>query len=698
MTGKIHMRHLERRAYVYVRQSTARQVFENTESTARQYALADRALALGWSKDAIEVIDEDLGRSGATSEGRSGFSCLTEAVARGEAGAIFAIEVSRLARCSQDWQRLLALCAVAGVVVVDEQAVYDPTNGDDKLLLDFKGTMSEAELHWLSLRLRGAQNNLAKRGELRFEPPTGFVWGGHGFEKDPDLAVQSAIRMIFERFTIEPSVGSVVRWARETGFRIPTRRSHADGTSELTWNELYRKRLTEMLKNPIYAGAYAYGRRSETKVIVDGEIHTARRCRGPDEWTALIRDTHEGYITWEAWLKNQERMRENAARRPNKGAPREGRALLTGILLCGRCGRPMTVRYQGSGGDRWMYVCAGESSHGAKVCWTVSGPAIDAAVEDLLLRMIIPSELELTLAVEQEVESQSASLNEQWKLRLEKAEYEARRAERRYKAVDPDNRVVARTLEREWETCLQDLELVRHQYEDARRQRRVQLTNEDRQRIRELARDLPSVWHAATTKPADRKAMLRIVIEAVTIRPIDVPERKTYVQVQWSSGAVDELSIPRIRQTCTPTRALVRIRELAALGMGDEATAKQLNEEKLTTGQHRRWTTHAVKRVRLQRTSIRRAPNRDARQPLPDRHPDGRYSIRGAMKRFGVNGDKVRRWIKRGMVEAAREDFEWCEDAWWLSIDEATAKRLEKDAMKRRRTTNQNNAGVPGRR
>lgn len=288
----------------------------------------------------------------------------------------------------------------------------------------------------LSLRLRGAQNSLAKRGELRFRPPTGFVWGGHGFEKDPDLAVQSAIGMIFRRFTIEPSVGRVVRWARETGLQIPTRRSYADGTSELTWNALYLSRLKEILKNPIYAGAYAYGRRSDTKVIVDGEIHTLRRCKGSDEWTALIEDAHEGYITWEAYLKNQQRMRDNAARRPNKGAPREGRALLTGVLLCGRCGRPMTVRYQGSAGHQWAYVCVGENSRGAKVCWTVSGAAIDAAVEDLLLRMIIPSELDLTLAVEQEIESQSASLNEQWKLRLEKAQYEARRCERRYKAVD----------------------------------------------------------------------------------------------------------------------------------------------------------------------------------------------------------------------------------------------------------------------
>jgi DNA invertase Pin-like site-specific DNA recombinase len=693
MSGTIQARHLERRAYVYVRQSTAKQVFENTESTTRQYALAERALGLGWAREAIEVIDADLGHSGQSAQNRSGFHDLTQAVARGDAGAIFATEVSRLSRSSQDWQRLLALCAVAQVLVVDEQAIYDPQNSDDKLLLDFKGTMSEAELHWLTLRLRGAQNSLAKRGELRFVAPTGYVWGGHGFEKDPDLAVQSAIGMIFERFRVEPTVGSLVRWARKVDFRIPTRRWFGDGTSELTWKPLYVGRAKDILTSPIYAGAYAYGRRSGTKVILEGEIHTARRNKPSEEWTALIRNAHGGYISWETYLSNRDRMRENAARRPNKGAPREGRALLTGVLLCGCCGRRMTVAYPGGAGRHWMYVCAGERDRGGKPCWTVSGAAIDAAVEDLLLSQIIPSELELSLALEREVESQAATLHEQWKLRLEKAEYEARRAERRYKAVDPDNRVVARTLEADWESCLRELEAVRGQYEGARQQRRVHLTDDDRRRVRELARDLPAVWRAPTTQPADRKAMLRLAIEVITMAPIDVPERCTHIQVQWRSGAVDELMVARPRTIRTPREAIDRIVELAALGMHDAAMAEQLNAEKLVTGTLHPWTARTVKHVRLEHTSIRKAPRRDVRKPLPDRHPDGRYSISGAVKRFGVNADKVRRWIKRGLVDAVREDFEWCKGAWWLTIDEDTAKRLEEDAKKRKRT---NRSTTPG--
>ena len=689
MTGKIQSLHLQRRAYVYVRQSTTMQVLENTESTGRQYGLVDRARALGWSGDAIDVIDEDLGRSGATAKDRSGFQRLAEAVAHGKAGAIFAVEVSRLALSSQDWQRLLALCAVAQVVVADEHAVYDPQNCDDKLLLDFKGTMSEAELHWLRLRLTGAQRRKASRGELRFPPPTGYVWGERGLELDPDQAVRHAITTIFERFAIEPTANAVVRWAGRAGFSVPTRRSFVDGTKVLTWKPLGISRLKEMLKSPIYAGAYAYGRRSEKQILVDGEIRTVRECRDPGDWVARIQGTHEGYITWTTHMRNLDKMRENAARCSSPGAPREGRALLTGILLCGRCGRRMRTTYPPRKDSRWTYTCHGEQDRGTPICWSVSGQAIDTAVEDLFLRMIIPGEIDLSLAVEHEVEAQAASLHEQWKLRLEKAEYEARRAERRYLAVDPDNRTVARTLEANWESCLRDLEAVRQRYDAARREHRVQLTDEDRRRIRELAQDLPAVWRAPTTQPADRKAMLRIAIEAVAIRPIDVPQRLTHIQVQWRSGAVDELTTARpdgAERTRTSDHAVERIRELTALGLFDDEIAERLCAENLKSGSGRPWTASAVKHVRIALSMIRTAQRQRGRSPLPDRHRDGRYSVRGTMKRYGVSQRLVIGWIERGMVEAVREDFPPYHGVWWLTIDDATAKRLDE-----RRTTK--NAG-----
>jgi DNA invertase Pin-like site-specific DNA recombinase len=688
MTGKILAHHLDRRAYVYVRQSTAAQVFENTESTSRQYALADRARALGWPEHAIEVIDEDLGRSGASSEGRSGFTRLAQAVAAGNAGAIVAIEVSRLARSSQDWQRLLALCAVAQVLVIDEHTVYDPQSSDDKLLLDFKGTMSEAELHWLSLRMTGARRSMARRGELRMPAPTGYVWGDHGFEMDPDQAVQSAIATLFERFAIEPSAGAVVRWAHNTGFLVPSRRNFADGSFDLVWHRLGLARLIDMLHNPIYAGCYAYGRRPQKKILVGGEIRCVRPSSDPQDWPVRIEGAHRGYITWAVYMSNVSRLRDNSASSPfSGGSPRQGRALLAGIVVCGRCGRRMRPNYWGSGDEHFSYCCFGEQPSGDSVCWSVKGPPIDKVVEKLFLEICAPAEIDLCLAVEREVQSQAASLDEQWRLRLEKARYEARRAERRYMAVDPDNRVVARSLECDWEMRLREVGDIEQQYEAAKREHHVQLSAADRERIRALARDLPAIWHAPSTSLAERKTMIRHAILAVALHPVEVPQRQTLVRVQWRSGAVTDLRVDRpkrIDATRTPKAAVARIQELAAAGVRDEVIAERLNEEEIVTGHGEEWDVHAVRWARRRNAIVRTAPDQPRTVPLPDCHPDGRYSIRGAMARFQVSSNIVRGWIQRGLVAVTREDYETHRRVWWLRIDAATAKRLDAEAARSR--------------
>jgi len=341
----------------------------------------------------------------------------------------------------------------------------------------------------------------------------------------------------------------------------------------------------------------------------------------------------------------------------------------------------MTIGYLGRGGKKWMYVCRGDQDHGAKACWTVSGMAIDAAVEELFLGMVIPAELDLTLAVEHEVEAQSTALHEQWKLRLEQAEYEARRAERRYMAVDPDNRTVARTLDTQWEAALQDLEQVRRRFDVAKRECRVELSAGDRARIRELARDLPRVWRARTTTPADRKAMLRIAIEAVSICPVEVPARKTHIQVQWRSAAVDELTIPRPGRgdhRRTPAQADAQLRELVARGLIDEEIAVELNRMGLETGARRPWNPRAVKGVRM-RLGLKSEHQRLGRKhALPDQRSDGRYSVPGAARLFGVAESTVIRWAKCGAVKADREDFGQYYRVWWLTIDERCADRLRR--------------------
>ncbi len=692
MKGQIEASQLTRRAFVYVRQSTMAQVMHHQESTMMQYDLRQRAIALGWAPEAIEVIDEDQARSGTTTDGRSGFARLAGAVAHGEVGGVFAIDVSRMARASEDWRRLLVLCGVAGVAVVDEQRIYDPNDQDDKLLLELKGTMSEAEIHWLRLRLQGARQHKARRGALRMPAPTGYLWGERGFEMDPDEAVQRAVRVVFQRYDVEPSAWAVVRWARETGFKVPTRRTSAEGDSAVEWKSLGVSRLHEILKNPVYAGVYAYGRRREKKVLVDGQIRRVRPdTRDPDRWLVKIEDAHPGYITWERYGQNQEKLRQNMTRMgdPSRGAPREGPALLSGLLICGRCGHRMGPVYaRGARARFWTYVCHGDRDKGQKGCWTVAGARIDEAVEKLFLETMVPSELELSLAVDHEVASQAEELAKQWRARREQAAYEARRAEKRYKAVDPDNRVVARTLEREWEIKLRELEEVERQYTEARRTRRVDLSAEDRARVRELARDLPAVWRSPVTPPADRKAMMRLVIEAISLSPIEVPRRATWVKVAWQSGMVTEIEVPRPHRRDlfrTPPAALERMRALAAAGRHDAEIAEILNAEGMRTGRGLTWNTWAVRWTRKKERISRVAPDRPRRELLPDRYPDGRYSVAGAAKRFGVKLDVVYAWIKRGLVKAERNDFGAHRRVWWLEIAEDTAARLERLAAPLRR-------------
>jgi len=691
MSGQLSRGQLERRAFVYVRQSTGTQVLQNTESTRRQYALVERAVQLGWPREAVEIVDEDQGKSGRSAEGRRGFARIAEAVADGAAGGVLAVEVSRLARCSDDWRRLLRLCGVAGVAVADEQAIYDPAQADDKLLLDLKGTMSEAELHWLGLRLRGAQRQKARRGELRLSVPTGYVWGGRGFALDPDEAVQRAMRVVFARFRVEPSVWALARWARAEGLRLPIR-TGGGGATEVNWRPVTVSRLYQVLHNPVYAGTYVYGRRPEQERIVHGQIRRVRESGSdPERWPIVRHGAHPGYITWEEYLQNQEKLRQNMARmgNPHLSAPREGPALLGGLLVCGRCGRQMRPHYTSRRNNHFTYLCPGERDRIQVPCWAVPGPAIDAALEELFLRTMVPEELDVTLAVEREVEQQAADLDAAWRARREQAAYQARSAERRYKAVDPDNRVVARTLEREWEEALRALEEVEQAHERARRERHVQLTPEDRARVRALAQDLPRVWRATTTTLADRKAMLRLAIEAIALHAVEVPRRVTAVRVQWQGGGVSELEVPRpdFRQAVrrVPEEALARLRELAGAGLDNGQIAERLNLEGVATSHGQPWNRWSVKWARRRGNIPPAFPEHAHPGPLPDRHPDGRYSVPGAARRLGVPSHLVREWIRRGLLLSSRADFAGHRNAWWVELDDATASRLEQLIAQRRR-------------
>lgn len=682
---KIRPNHLKRQAIVYLRQSTLRQVVEHTESTARQYALAARAEALGWPKDAIEVIDEDLGRSGATTEARSGFLRLAEEVGKGRIGALFALEVSRFARSSADWHQLLDLCGWGDVLIVDEQGVFDPKDPNDRLLLGLKGQMSEAEKYWMRLRMHGAKLSRARRGELPLVPPTGYVWDpvAGRLALDPDEQVRATIRLVFERFRTEGSAHGLQTWFIRNGLKLPVRHR---GDVEVRWVNPRPRTVLDLLHSPVYTGAYVYGRRESRTVLVDGVRRTKIVALPRDQWKVFLADWHPAYLSWEEYLENQDKLMANRTGPTTPGGHRAaltGAALLQGLVLCGKCGARMHTQYAGRS-RRVVYRCRSpeQSGTGTGACWTVSGAAIDQQIAEAFLIAAQPPELELALAVANEAQRQVGDLNEQWRLRIERSRYEARHAERRYKAVDPDNRIVARTLEAQWEEKLRELEEAEHEYERARQRKCLVLSDEDKQRIVALARDLPRVWRSTSTTNQQRKNLLRILVREVTLTPIDVPRRGTRVQVLWESGGISEYRLSRMRNVSGTQVALSteeRIRGLVLQGQVDDQIATTLNSEGLVTGMQRRWNRDAVARVR-RRLGVRRPGSFPANQKVPDRRADGLYSTRGVAQRFGVTARTVTRWAQNGALEIA--DSGGPRSPAWFCLDSTTIEQVKANIAK----------------
>lgn len=676
MSQPILRTHLERRAVVYLRQSTMRQVHENEESTRRQYDLRERAIDLGWTPESVLVLDEDLGQSGRSTEHREGFRRLAAEVAGGQVGAIFALEPSRFARCSADWHRLLDLCGLTDVLVADEQGVYAPRDPNDRLLLGLKGQMSEAEQYWMRLRLQGGKLSKARRGALYLPPPLGYVWDAatERYRLDPDEGVQRLVRLVFDRFRIDGSAHGVMRYFVRAGLEVPVQRR----SGERRWGPLRHEAVLDMLHNPAYAGAYAYGRRVDRVVLVDGERRQRRSARVPREaWKVCLRDHHPAYISWEQYLENEAKVSENPSNHhqpDQRGATREGAALLQGIVICGRCGQRMGVRYQGRAG-RPQYECRSPSKLGeGALCWSVSGRAIDRAVTRAFLEVAQPPEIELCFAVAREAERQTEEIGRQWKLRLEQARYHARLAERRYKAVDPDNRVVVRSLERDWEEALREVERVEREHAEALRRERVELDEATRAEILAMARDLERVWDAPTTTAAQRKNLLRTLVREVSLTPIDVPRRQTRLQVLWETGAVTEILVARpdklVAQAALPA-AEEALRALVAEGHPLAVIADALNRRGFRTGVGRPWSAVGVEGVK-QRCAIvgprpRRAP--------PEQRDDGLLSLRGVATELGVSRSIAKYWTLLGLLVPIIAGGPGRPA--WYRLDEETRQRLE---------------------
>lgn len=601
---KVQASHLKRNAYLYVRQSTLRQVFENTESTKRQYGLRQRAVALGWAEERVIVIDTDLGQSGASSD-REGFQRLVSEVGMGHAGIVLGLEVSRLARNSMDWHRLLEICALTATLICDEDGVYDPAHFNDRLLLGLKGTMSEAELHVLRARLQGGILNKARRGELEMRPPVGLVYNSEGaLVLDPDRQVQHSLRWLFSTFARTGSACATVKAARLEHLAFPRRCSRGAQKGELLWAELDHSQVLSVLHNPRYAGAFVYGR-SQSRRSVDGATRVQRMPQ--DEWITLIPDAHEGYICWDEFERNKQRLHGSAQAMGadrRRGPPREGPALLQGLVLCGRCGRRMTVRYHSRHGQLCPeYVCQREGiEHGEALCQRVPGAGIDQTIGALLVEAINPVALEVTLAVQRELQSRFDEADRLRHAHVERAQYECELAQRRYMRVDPDNRLVADSLEAQWNEKLRAFGEASEEYARRREQDARVLTDEQRSAILSLASDFPRLWSDPGTADRDRKRMVRLLLEDVTLNRGE----KISLQVRFKGGASRTLllALPLCswKQHVTPSAIVDEIDRLL-----DNHTTAQiadiLNARGLTSGArasfHRRLVARLVRDYRL---------------------------------------------------------------------------------------------------
>jgi DNA invertase Pin-like site-specific DNA recombinase len=596
---KVTASHLKRDAYLYIRQSTVRQVFENQESTKRQYALRQKAVALGWDTERVVVIDNDLGQSGAQTVDRHGFQRLVGDVGMGKAGIVMGLEVSRLARNSTDWHRLLEICALTDTLILDEDGIYDPAHFNDRLLLGLKGTMSEAELHVLHARLRGGFLNKARRGELCLPLPVGLVYDVHGRPVlDPDRQVQDCLRLLFATFKRTGSACATVKYFREQGLKFPYRGSKGFHTETLAWIDLEHSRALQTLHNPRYAGAYVFGRTRTLKRVSGGASHV----RVPrEQWQVLLQEAHPGYISWQEYECNQQRLRENAQMLASerRSPPREGSALLQGLVLCGRCGDRMTVRYLSRKGNLVpVYMCQRDGIERAeRVCQYILGAKIDESIGSLLLDTLTPMALEVALAVQQELQARHEEVDRAHLQQVERARFEAELAKRRYMRVDPDNRLVADSLEAEWNEKLRLVNQTQDEYERQQQVTQMELSEQQKAEIEALANDFPRLWGSPQTPQRERKRMVRLLIEDVTLR--DGEDVTAHVRFKGGTAATLNLARPKTAaELYTTSPNVVAAIDRLLDKHTDLEIAQILNAQGMLTGKGHGFDVAAVQRVR----------------------------------------------------------------------------------------------------
>ena len=644
---KIRPEHVARPAFVYVRQSSRDQVLHHKESQRRQYGLQDRARQLGWQE--VTVIDDDLGRSGSSTAGRVGFQRLVATVSLGQAGAVFSIEVSRFARNNRDWYHLMDLCALMNTLIVDDEGIYDTRLPNDRLLLGLKGTMSEAELGWFRQRAHAALIAKAKRGELILGVPVGYVRAADDrIERHPDQRVQQAVALVFQKFGELGSVRQVLLWFRQEKMELPTVAPGASARgTELVWRLPVYNTIHAMLTNPVYAGAYVFGRTTTRTRVVDGAVHKTRGHEQPPEsWTALLPGHHEGYIDWDTYERNRRRIADNAQMKGSmvSGAVRGGKGLLAGLLRCGHCGRRLHVAYGGKHSVVPRYHCRGALvNHGQAGCISFGGLRVDQAVEQEVLAVLQPGAIEAALATTTQRNAEREQRHRALELEVREAEYAAARAQRQYDAVEPENRLVAETLERRWNETLAKVAEVRRRLHAVETEAQSEL-EPDRAQLLALAQSFPLVWRDPTTDDRTKKRLVRLLIADIIARVTSEPTID--LVIHWKGGKHTQLRVTKNRtgehSRCTDREVIDVVRDLARQ-MPDAQIARVLNRLGYRSGAGNTFTEPRVRSLRGDHRILVYKPSSD----------DGeRLTMAQAAAELQVSAATIRRWITDGILPA----------------------------------------------
>jgi len=685
MDSKIQSYHRQKLACVYLRQSTMAQVMHNLESTNRQYALQEKALHYGWDMSHIRILDGDLGRSGAQTANREDFKSLVAEVSLGNVGAIFVLEASRLSRSSADWNRLLEICALSGTLIIDQDGCYDPAQFNDQLLLGLKGTMSQAELHLIRGRLHGAKLHKAHRGELRFPVPAGFTHDEEGnIIFDPDAQVRNCIELLFSVFREQQSAYAVMLYFRQNNILFPKRVFGGRWKGTLGWDKLTHKHTLDILRHPFYAGAYTYGRQKSVKKInADGEIVRRVSPRPMTEWPVVIKDHHPAYISYEQYEHNIQQLESNVTRKHDEltaGPPREGQSLLQGLLICGVCGHRMTLRYKSGKRKTAIYGCDWQKRQGVACpqCFYFNAGIADEAIEKKVIDALTPANVAIALHALEEFEKRHTSIDKHWQMNIQRCEYEADIAERRFEHVDPAHRLVAASLEKQWNKALEKLSLARIEYQQYQAKQRITLTAAKKKELTALAQEIPALW-AKTTNIKDKKRIVRLLISDITVTK-DRRTRALTLKIRWQTGTLEQIWVapcPTFADTIRCPQHIIDVVRMLTTRYGDDRkTIAMLAEHgiKSPTGQvfNKRMIKHIRRKFNI-KINVQKSPDE--------------FTTAEVCEMFHVSRDMVHYWARNGFVPCRKTHANTylitITPAIKLELTERLEQSYKKDAMAR---------------